>query len=202
MSVDCPNPANFATPWGSPRRRPTARPHGIPWGCSSRLAAFAEMRAVTVVAFSIVAGSLSYQVEQLSSADPVVVYDVLMDVERWPDWMPTVSAASWERRGASETGEGGIRRVRMGGLIVREQIVSGARPHHQTYAALLPGFSPIKDIRSDIRIDARPNGCLITWAATFAARIPGLGIPVRFGMRSLIARVAAALAREAERMAP
>jgi len=33
----------------------------------------------------------------------------------------------------------------------------------------------------------------------FAARIPGLGVPVQFGMRSLIARVAAALAREAER---
>jgi hypothetical protein len=34
-----------------------------------------------------------------------------MDVERWSDWMPTVSAASWEERGDPDTGLGGIRRV-------------------------------------------------------------------------------------------
>ena len=45
-------------------------------------------------------GSLSCRVEQLSSTTPAVVYDVLMDIERWSDWMPTVSAASWERRRA------------------------------------------------------------------------------------------------------
>jgi hypothetical protein len=87
----------------------------------------------------------------------------------------------------------------MAGLIVNERVVSGVRPHHQTYIALLPGFSPIRDIGADIRIDERSSGCLSTWSATFAFVIPGLGPPVQLGMRSLFARVAATLAREAER---
>ena len=48
-------------------------------------------------------GTLSCRVEQLSSATPAEIYDRLMDVERWSDWMPTVSAASWERRGEPNT---------------------------------------------------------------------------------------------------
>jgi len=108
------------------------------------------------------AGSFSYRVEQPSNADPAVVYDVLMDVERWPDFMPTVSAAAWERCGAPDTGEGGIRRLRMGVLTVREQIIGGTRPHRQTYTMLSnSGLPVIGDYTAEIYIDARPNGCLI-----------------------------------------
>ena len=59
-----------------------------------------------VVRFGSMNGSLSCRVEQLSSAKPEAIYDSLMDVERWPEFMPTVSAASWERRGEPDTGEG------------------------------------------------------------------------------------------------
>ena len=145
------------------------------------------------------AGSFSYRVEQPSNADPAVVYDVLMDVERWPDFMPTVSAAAWERCGAPDTGEGGIRRLRMGVLTVREQIIGGTRPHRQTYTMLSnSGLPVIGDYTAEIYIDARPNGCLIAWTATFASRVPGLGKPLQFVLRAVVARSAAALARQAE----
>lgn len=55
--------------------------------------------------------AVSCRVEQLSHAKPVAVYDVLVDIERWPDWMPTVSATSWETRGEPDTGVGGVRRI-------------------------------------------------------------------------------------------
>src|ERR1700761_8320284 len=54
------------------------------------------------VRFGSMNGSLSCRVEQLSSAKPEAIYDVLMDVERWAEFMPTVSAAAWERGGEPE----------------------------------------------------------------------------------------------------
>jgi hypothetical protein len=145
------------------------------------------------------ARSCSYRVQQLSTAHPAAVYDALMDIEHWPNFMPTVSAAVWEQRGAPDTAEGGIRCVRMGVLTVREQIVGGTRPHHQTYKMLSSsGIPAIQDYRADIRIDERTNGSLITWTGTFASRVPGLGKPLQLLIRALIARSAAALARQAE----
>lgn len=142
--------------------------------------------------------SMSFRVEQPSSAEPSALYDTFLDVESWPAWMPTVSAASWERRGAPDTAVTGIRLVRMRGSLVRDEITGGSRPHHHAYTTTLPGFWPVKDYRGDIRIDKRPNGSLITWTATFESPVPGFGHPLRFALRTLIARLAAALATEAE----
>ena len=96
-------------------------------------------------------GSLSGRVEQLSSAKPAAIYDLLMDVERWSDWMPTMSAASWERRGEPDTGRGGI----IGLSVIGDRIFA---------AKGLPG---------DIRIEDRPNGCRMIWTVTCVPRIPG-----------------------------
>ena len=145
-------------------------------------------------------GSFSYRVEQSSAARPEAVYDALMDLDHWKDWTPIISAASWEQPGAPGTGEGGIRRVRLGALTVREQIVGGTRPHHQAYTMLTnnAGLPTIDNYRADVSIDERPNGSLITWKATYTSRIPGLGKPIQFVIRSVIARAAAGLARQAE----
>jgi hypothetical protein len=144
-------------------------------------------------------GNLHYRIEQPCAAPQQVIYDVLLDVERWPDWMPGVRAATWERPGTTGTGVGGIRRFGMPGLTVREEIVDGEPPHHQSYI-LLSGM-PVKTYRADVYFDDRPSGSLITWEATFDSRIPGLGALVRVVARSGIAKTAAALAREAERQA-
>jgi Polyketide cyclase / dehydrase and lipid transport len=49
---------------------------------------------------------MSCQVKHLTSAKPATVYDLLMDVEHWSDWMPTVTAATWEQPGDPDTGLG------------------------------------------------------------------------------------------------
>ena len=144
--------------------------------------------------------SVSITVEQLSSANPVAVYDVLMDVERWPEWMPTVSAASWEREGAPETGQGGIRRVRAGLTRSRDSVIGGMRPRHHAYTAALSAFSPLTDYRGDVRIEERPNGSLIIYTVTCTSRIPGLAKSVRKKLNSVYTRLAVALAQEAERV--
>ena len=154
-----------------------------------------------VVALRNMTGSLSCRVEQLSSTKPAVVYDVLMDIERWSDWMPTVSAASWQR-GEPDTGLGGIRRVRTGISVTRDRVIGGMRPHHHAYASSLPRYWPLKDYQGDVRIDERLNGCLIIWTVTCASRIPGLGKRLQARVRSTYVRLAAALTQEAERQAP
>jgi Polyketide cyclase / dehydrase and lipid transport len=146
-------------------------------------------------------GTLSCRIKQLSNAKPVVVYDVLMDVERWSDWMPTVSAASWELRGEPDTGKGGVRRVRNGISVTRDTIIGGARPNHHAYASSLPRFFPVTNYKGDVRIEEHPNGSNIVWTVTCASRIPGLGQPLLSGIRATYVRIAAALAQEAEGVA-
>jgi hypothetical protein len=147
-----------------------------------------------------VARLVSVRLQQLSSATSAAVYDVLMDVDRWAEWMPTVFAASWERHGAPGSGLGGVRRVGKGLNVTRDTVVGGSRPNHHAYAAAVPRFLPVTDYRGDIRIAERPNGSHIEWTVTCRSRIPGLDKWVRFQLRFVYTRVAAALAHEAERI--
>jgi Polyketide cyclase / dehydrase and lipid transport len=142
--------------------------------------------------------SVSIRVEQPSTATPTSVYEVLMDVDRWPDFMPGVSAASWEVRGAHDTGVGGVRRMRLVLGVTRDRIVDGARPHHQAYAAAFPWYVPFNDYHGVIRIEDRPNGSLIVWTVSCTHRIPGLRNLNR-SLQKSYTRLAGALAREAER---
>jgi hypothetical protein len=155
-----------------------------------------------VVTLRVMTVSVSCRVEQPSSAKPASVYDVLMDFEHWSDWMPTVSAASWERRGAADTGVGGMRRVRVGLGVTHDRIVEGTRSQHHAYEVALPWYSPLKDYRADVHIEDRPSGCLIVWTATCISRIPGLGKLIQSRLQATYTRVAAALSEEAERRAP
>ena len=145
---------------------------------------------------------VSITVEQLSSATPVLVYDALMDLDRWSDFMPGVSAASWEARGAPDTAVGGIRRMRIGRGVTRDQIVDGTKPHHHAYAAALPWYQALllKDYRGEVRIEDRPNGSLIKWTASCTPRIPGIR-NLGQTLKQSYAEIAVALAREAERNA-
>ena len=144
-------------------------------------------------------GSVSVRVEQPSSAKPAAVYDVLMDVERWPEWMPTVSAASWEKHGVPDTGLGGVRRVGKGLNITRDHVIAGTRPNHHAYAASTPRWMLIQDYRGDIRIEDGEIGSLIVWTVTCTPRFAALSRVFESRLQSAYTRLAAALAREAER---
>ena len=143
-------------------------------------------------------GSFSCRIEQVSSAKPAEIYDLLMDVERWSDWMPTVSKASWERRGSPDTGLGGIRRVRSGPTVAHDTVIDGERPHHHAYAASLPRLWPLRDFQGDVRLEEHPNGCLIVWTISCRSPVPGYEKRLRSTVRSTYTRIAAALAHEAE----
>ncbi|WP_075233096.1 SRPBCC family protein [Mycobacterium colombiense] len=147
--------------------------------------------------------SVSISVEQPSTATPSSVYDALMDLDRWPEFLPGVRAASWEVQGAPDTGVGGVRRMRLASQpvgVTRDHIVEGTRPHHHAYVAAFPWYVPLKHYRGDIRIEDKPDGSLIVWTVSCTSRIPGLRNLDQTLQRSY-ARLAAALAQEAERTA-
>jgi hypothetical protein len=150
------------------------------------------------VRFRRMTRSLSCRVEQLSSAKPSDIFDVLMDVGRWPDWMPGVSTASWERQGSPDTGRGGIRRVRSGLTVSHDRVLDGARPHYHAYAASLPRLWPVTDFQGDVRIEDHANGCIIIWTVSCRSRISFLERRLQSTVLSTYTRIAAALAQEAE----
>jgi Polyketide cyclase / dehydrase and lipid transport len=124
---------------------------------------------------------------------------VLMDVDRWAQWMPTVSAVSWEKHGAPDTGLGGIRRVGKGLNVTRDDVVAGRRPNHHAYAASTPRWMLIKDYRGDVRIEESGVGSLIIWTVMCTPRIPGLHRLFKSRLQAVYTRIVAALAQEAER---
>jgi hypothetical protein len=141
-----------------------------------------------------------FRIEQTSAASPQQLYDVVLDVERWPDWMRGVRGARWEKHGAPGTGVGGVRRfVEAPGLSIREEILAGQPPGRHSYT-ILSGM-PVKNHRGDVRFDHRPGGSQITWDVSFDSRIPLLGRILRRLMESTISKAASDLAVEAERRA-
>jgi hypothetical protein len=140
-----------------------------------------------------------FRIEQASAATPQQLYDVLLDIERWPNWMPGVRRADWEKRGAPGTEVGGVRRFGAPGLSIREEVLSGQPPGHQSYA-IISGL-PVKSHRGDVRIVDRPGGSQVTWDVMFESRIPLLGNLLRRMLESTIRKGASARAIEAERRA-
>jgi Polyketide cyclase / dehydrase and lipid transport len=117
---------------------------------------FAVQRGLLKVVFCVMPASVSIRVEQPSTATPSSVYDALMDLDRWPEFLPGVRAASWEVRGSPDTGVGGVRRMRLASQpvgVTRDHIVEGTRPHHHAYVAAFPWYVPLKHYRGDIRIE-------------------------------------------------
>jgi len=85
---------------------------------------------------------MSCQVMQWTKAEPEVVYDLLMDVERWSDWVPMVTTASWEQPGEPDTALRGVRRVRNGISVTLDKITGGRNriitPTHQRFRVVFP----------------------------------------------------------------
>lgn len=94
---------------------------------------------------------------------------------------------------------GAIRRIAVSGLTMREEILVDDGPHHHAYR-IVSGI-PVADHRADVHIHEQAGGSLIVWRATFRSRIPLAGPLMWLMLRATMPRMAADLARGAERRA-
>lgn len=136
--------------------------------------------------------------ERACAAPAQDVYDLLIDVERWPDWLTAARSALWEEPGNSSTRQGAIRQIVVSGLTMREQILVADRPRHQAYT-ILSGI-PVTNHRADVYIHDSEAGSCIVWQATFEAKVPFTGPLIWLLLRASMPKMVSALAHGAEQL--
>src|SRR3954451_20644377 len=117
--------------------------------------------------------SASYEVIEHSAAPTEKVFDLLADGAGWSAWAgPMVIRSWWERQGEAEPGGvGAIRRLGLGALSSREEIVAYDAPRHLAYT-WLTGF-PVRDYRADVRLQPDGTGTRIVWSGSLRPAFPG-----------------------------
>ena len=145
--------------------------------------------------------SASYEVSARSSAAPERVFALLADGAGWSAWAgPMIVRSWWEREGEpAPGGVGAIRRLGLGALSSREEIVGYDAPHHLAYT-WLTGF-PVRDYRADVRLEPDGTGTRIVWSGSFTPAFPGGGPVMRRFFLATVGGFTRRLAAQAERPA-
>jgi uncharacterized protein YndB with AHSA1/START domain len=140
----------------------------------------------------------AFTVEAHSAATPEMVFDVLADGSRWQEWAgPAVPRSSWAD-GSPAGGLGSVRRLGLGLLSSREEIVEYDRPHRLAY--VLRSGQALHHYRATVDLHEAPEGgTRIVWSGTVESPIPGATGALTAFFRTLVTGFASRLARRAER---
>ena len=143
--------------------------------------------------------AVSYEVTAHSAAPPARVFDLLADAPGWKRWAgPMVVRSWWEREGSPEPGGvGAIRRLGLGKLSSREEIVEYDAPRHLAYTWLTK--FPVRDYRADVRLEPDGTGTRIVWSGAFVPAFPGGATVMRRFFLGAVGGFTKRLAKEAER---
>ena len=141
----------------------------------------------------------SYEVTARSAATPEKVFALLADGAGWSQWAgPMIVRSWWEREGTpAPGGVGAIRRLGLGVLSSREEIVEYHAPRHLAYT-WLTNF-PVRDYRADVRLDPDGSGTRIIWTGSFRPALPGTGLVVARTLSQTVGGFTKRLAAQAER---
>jgi uncharacterized protein YndB with AHSA1/START domain len=139
----------------------------------------------------------SFVVESDSSAPPETVFAILADGSRWQDWAgPVVPRSSWAS-GSPPGGVGAVRRLGLGPLSSREEIVEHDPPHRLAYA--LRSGEQLHHYRAAVDLHRQPGGGThIVWSGVVESTVPGLARALGPVLKKLVAGFARRLARYAE----
>lgn len=139
--------------------------------------------------------SSSFTIEKTSRAAPDVVFAVLADGSRWSDWAgPAVPQSSWAV-GSPPGGLGSVRRLGLGPLSSREEIVEYDPPRRLGY--VLRSGERLHHYRATVELSAEPaGGTRIVWSGSVESRLLA-GV-----FRILVGGFARRLARYAENVPP
>ena len=139
----------------------------------------------------------SFAVEAHSAAAPDTVFAVLADGSRWQEWAgPAVPRSSWAA-GSPAGGLGAVRRLGLGPLSSREEIVEHDPPHRLAY--VLRSGEGLHHYRASVDLLPHPDGGThIVWSGGVDTAVPGLAPVLNAVFRRLVAGFAVRLARQAE----
>lgn len=138
-------------------------------------------------------GPACFVVQTRSAAPPERVFALLADASAWQEWAgPFVPRARWET--GNSGGVGATRRLGLGPLFVREQVVVHEPPRAFSYL-LLTGRR-WHGYRADVRLVPAESGTEIQWRGRLTGPAARLLLP---GFRLLVNSFAIRLARAAAR---
>jgi hypothetical protein len=102
-----------------------------------------------------------------------------------------------ERTGTPHpNGVGAVRVFDSGPMKVREEVVEFDPPTRMVYR--LASGLPVRDYRSEMKLDEEDGVTVLTWSSTFTPRIPLTGGAFTRLMRSAVDRFAAGIKADAE----
>ena len=140
--------------------------------------------------------SASFVVRARSAAPPEVVFALLADAPAWQEWAgPFVPQARWEA--GTRGGRGAVRRLGLGPLTVREQVVEHSPPRNFSYVLLTAvrwhGY------RADVELaEDGSGGTRILWTGRLSSPVPGLAAVLEPAFRRMVQDFARRLAAAAE----
>ena len=138
-------------------------------------------------------------VRATSSAPVQAVWDLLSDVDSWPQWSGVDKAERLAEGDPAPDGLGSRRLFLTNRVRNEEEVVRFEAPHHLSYE-VRGGNLPIRDYHADVTLSETPEGgTAIEWRSTFRAKYPGTGGFVRRKLQQFIAETAEGLAAHAER---
>ncbi|MEU5878938.1 SRPBCC family protein [Spirillospora sp. NPDC047279] len=127
---------------------------------------------------------MPYEIEVTATAacSPETVFKHLAVPEAWSEWGRFPARARQARQGDEQRyGVGSVKKVPP----VREETVVFDPPFHFAYVAL--SGMPVRNYRSDVRLEERDGATFIRWQAVFDPLIPGTGPFLRVGLRLMLA---------------
>jgi len=101
------------------------------------------------------------------------VWNILVDHERMPQWMPVREVVRRRPGTPDPNGVGAIRTLRGSGVVVEERITS-FKPCEKLEYVVTEGV-PIRDHRGEIQLTPLAQGTRVCWRVQFRPLIPGTG---------------------------
>ena len=125
-----------------------------------------------------------------------VVWDVMTDHQRYGRW-GSARTMTMEQTGSPDpNGVGAVRAFHAGPVKVREKVLEYERPTRMAYTVF--SGMPVRDHRSEMRLDEDDGVTVLTWTSTFRPRIPLTGGALSRLMRNAVDRFAAGIKEDAE----
>lgn len=129
------------------------------------------------------------------AAPPAVVWEVLADHRRMPEWAPP-RKAEIEREGEpAPNGVGAIRVLHAVGPPIREEITAFEPPRRFEYTML--SGAPVRNYRAKVVLTPSGSGTEVDWSVSLTPRVPLIQLVVKQVISGLIK----GLAKESEKRA-